>query len=226
MKLYMHPAACSLSPHILCRELGIPIELVEVDRKTHETASGGDFYEINGNGYVPVLELDDGDTLTEGPAIVQYLAELRPGSDLLPEAGTMQRIRVQSWLNFITSELHKPMAMLFAPAYQPARDALASHVNKRLGWLSGQLKGPFLIGETFTVADGYLFVCLNWSPWIGIDLSQWPALQNFMARVGARSAVQEALKAEGLVPNRADGIFYAPRALVTQSKRTQEEARP
>jgi glutathione S-transferase len=146
MKLYMHAAACSLSPHILCRELGIPIELVAVDRKTHKTLAGEDFLAINGNGYVPILELDNGETLMEGPAIVQYLADLRPGTSLLSKPGTMERVRLQSWLNFITSELHKPMAMLFAPAYQPAKNALLDHVNKRLDWLSGQLKGPYLTG--------------------------------------------------------------------------------
>jgi glutathione S-transferase len=214
MKLYMHAAACSLSPHIVCRELDLPIELIEVNRKTHKTSASEDFYDINGNGYVPVLALDDGETLMEGPAIVQYLADLRPEGGLLPKPGTMERTRVQSWLNFVTSELHKPMGMLFQPAYQAAWPALRAHVGKRLDWLSTQLAGPYLTGEHFTVADAYLFVCLNWTPWIGIDLARWPVLEAFMARVGARPKVQEALRAEDLVSRGERSVFYAPRAMV------------
>ena len=212
MKLYMHAAACSLSPHIVCRELGIPVELIEVDRKTHRTRAGEDYLLVNGNGYVPALELDDGEVLMEGPAIVQYLADLRPAAGLLPPEGTMARRRVQSWLNFITSELHKPMAMAFYPAYAPAKDALIAHAGKRFDWLSSRLAGPYLAGESFTVADAYLFVCLNWSPFQGIDLARWPALTAFVARVGARPKVQEALAAEDLLPHGPEGIFYAPRA--------------
>lgn len=210
MRLYMHPGACSLSPHIVVRELGLPVELIEVDRKTHRTSEGEEFLRINGNGYVPVLRLDDGTTLTEGPAIVQYLADLRPEAGLLPGAASIERSQVQSWLNFITAELHKPMVMLFQPAYAPAQGALLALVGKRLDWLSAQLTGPFLAGERFTVADAYLFVCLNWSPWIGVDLGRWPALQAFMKRVAARPKVREALAAEGLGQTEPDGIFYAP----------------
>jgi glutathione S-transferase len=211
MRLYMHPGACSLSPHIVIRELGLPVEMIEVDRETHRTSAGEDFLSVNGNGYVPVLRLADGTTLTEGPAIVQYLADLRPDADLLPSAASIERSQVQSWLNFITAELHKPMVMLFQPAYAPARSALLALVGKRIDWLSEQLTGSFLTGERFTVADAYLFVCLNWSPWIGIDLSRWPTLQAFMKRVAARPKVQEALQAEGLGRTEPDGIFYAPR---------------
>jgi len=222
MKLYMHAAACSLSPHIVCRELGLPVELVEVDRATHRTAAGEDYFSINANGYVPVLELEDGERLMEGPAIVQYLADLRPGVGLLPPERSMARRRVQSWLNFITSELHKPLAMRFYPAYAPVKEALLAHVEKRLTWLNGQVAGPYLAGEGFTVADAYLFVCLNWSPFQGIDLSRWPALAAFMAQVGARPKVQEALAAEDLLPHGPEGLFHAPRAyLRAQAGRTQ-----
>jgi len=218
MKLYMHPGACSLSPHIICRELGLPIELIEIDRQTHRTRSGEDFHHINGNGYVPVLELDEGTSLTEGPAIVQYLAELRPHATILPKAGTIERTRVQSWLNFITSELHKPMVLLFRPAYAPVKSTLFELVQKRLDWLATQVAGPYLMGEAFTVADAYLFVILNWSPWLEIDLARWPVLQDFMAHVGARPKVQEALAAEGLAPFGDEGTFYAPPAMVDAAR--------
>jgi glutathione S-transferase len=224
VKLYMHVAACSLSPHILCRELDLPVELVEVDRKTHRTAAGEDFLHLNGNGYVPVLRLDDGRILTEGPAIVQYLAELRPEVGLLAPAGTIERTQTQSWLNFITSELHKPMAMLLNPTYAPVRPALLDLVGKRLDWLSSQLPGPYLMGHQMTVADPYLFVCLNWSPWNGVDLDHWPLLLPFMARVGARPKVQDALRAEGLMPFGGRGIFHAPAAYVAAE--AQKQAAP
>ena len=177
-------------------------------QKTQRTSSGEDFTRINGNGYVPALALDDGQIMIEGPAIVQYLADLDPDSALIPKAGTMERTQIQLWLNFITSELHKPMAMLFKPAFQPARAALLDHLGQRLDWLSSRFVGPYLVGERFTVADAYLFVCLNWSPWLGIDLTRWPALPDFVSRVGARPKVQEALKAEGLGPH--ETIFHAP----------------
>jgi glutathione S-transferase len=218
MKLYMHPGACSLSPHIVCRELGLPIELIEIDRQTHRTRSGEDFHHINGNGYVPVLEFADGATLTEGPAIVQYLADLRPGATILPKAGTIERARVQSWLNFITSELHKPMVLLFRPAYAPVRSTLFELVQKRLDWLATQVAGPYLTGEAFTVADAYLFVILNWTPWLEIDLGRSPALQALMARIGARPKVQEALAAEGLAPFGEEHLFYAPAAMVEAAR--------
>lgn len=210
MKLYMHPGACSLSPHIVCRELGLPVELVAVDRATHRTGEGEDYLRVNGNGYVPALVLADGQALTEGPAIVQYLADLCPEAGLLPPPGSVERSRVQSWLNFITAELHKPMVMLMQPAYAPARAAVAALVDKRLDWLAGALAGPYLTGDRFTVADAYLFVCLNWSPWNGVDLARRPALEAFQRRVAARPQVQTALAAEGLA-RIGDSIFFAPR---------------
>ena len=202
-------------PHIVCRELGIDVDIVEVDRATHRTRDGEDYLAVNGNGYVPALRLDGGEVLTEGPAIVQYLADSVPGGvRLLPETGSLGRSRVQSWLNFITAELHKPMALLFGAVYAPAHDGIRDLVRKRLGWAEERLVGPYLTGEDFTVADAYLFVCLNWSPWIGLDLAQWPRLQAFMAAVAARPGVQAALGEEDLRPFDAGGTFFAPQAFV------------
>lgn len=210
MKLYMHAGACSLSPHIVCRELDLPVELVEVDRRTHRTPGGADYLAVNGNGYVPALALDDGAVLIEGPAIVQYLADLRPAAGLAPPSGTLDRTRLQTWLNFITSELHKPLAMLMDPAMQPARAPLVAKVTRRLDWLVAQLSGPFLMGDRFTVADPYLFVCLNWSPYSKLELDRWPALLEFMRRIGDRPAVRAATAAEGLAKPDPAGVFFAP----------------
>jgi glutathione S-transferase len=208
MKLYMHTAACSLAPHIVCRELGLDVELVHIDRITLRTSDGRDFRDVNGAGYVPVLELDDGTRITEGPAIVQYLADLKPEAGLVPPAGTLERVRLQSWLNFITSELHKPMAMQMYPEYAGSRDALRAHATKRFNWLSSQLTGPYLLGEHYSVADAYLFVCLNWTQFQKFDLSPWPKLTGLMRRVAARPAVQQALAAEGLGPRDSGGFYF------------------
>ena len=225
MKLYMHAAACSMSPHIISRELGLDIELVNVDRQTHVTSRGEDYLQINGNGYVPALMLDDGKVLTEGPAIVQFLADSTPeGVRLLPPAGTFARNEVQSYLNFITSELHKPMAMLFNAAYAPSHDGIRSVIDKRLTWLSGRMIGPYLTGDAFTVADAYLFVCLNWSPWIRIELDRWPQLQPFMESVAARPSVKAALAAEELGAFEAGGKFFAPQSYL--AGRTEAGVRP
>jgi glutathione S-transferase len=206
MKLYMHTAACSLSPHIVCRELGFDVELVPVDRATHRTADGDDYLAVNGNGYVPILELDDGTRLMEGPAIVQYLADRKPEAGLIPPAGSLERVRLQSWLNFISTEIHKPLAMQFH--FVASREQLAALVTKRFDWLSGQLTGPYLMGDRFSVADGYLFVCLNWTQFLKFDLSPWPVLTDLMRRVAARPAVQQALAAEGLIPRDQNGAYY------------------
>jgi len=201
MKLYYSPGACSLSPHIALRESGQPFDLVKVDTKTKKFDGGGDFLGVNGKGYVPVLELDDGTRLTEGPAIVQYLADRKPESGLAPKAGTMERVRLQEWLNFLTSELHKGFSPLFSPEtpedYKPvARKRLAG----RFDWLSKQLEGrQYLLGDRFSVADGYLFTLLNWIPYVGMKLEDWPVLQAYRDRIGARPAVREAMNAEGLV---------------------------
>lgn len=208
MKLYIHQAACSLSPHIVARELGLDMDVIHVDRKTHQASDGQDFLAINPNGYVPVLVLDDGEIVIEGPAIVQYLADLRPEGGLAPRS-VAERRRIQSLLNFIATEIHKPMEQMFGQAYAPVKDVLHRHVAARLGWIAGRLEGDCLAGDRFSSADAYLFVCLNWSQWLGIDLSQWPELEGFMRRVGARPGVREALETEGLVL-RPDGLFFAP----------------
>jgi glutathione S-transferase len=200
MKLYFSPGACSLSPHIVLREAGLPFTTVKVDLKTKAMEGGGDFRAVNPNGYVPLLELDDGARLTEGPAIVQYVADRAPQAKLAPANGSFERYRLQAWLNFITSELHKQFSPLFDPA--SADDLKARQREKlagRFDWIVQQLAGrDYLMGE-FTVADAYLFTVLNWCGWTGIDLARWPALQAYVARVAARPAVQAALKAEGLV---------------------------
>ncbi|MEK1894705.1 MAG: glutathione binding-like protein [Rhizobium sp.] len=221
MKLYMRAAACSLSPHIVCRELGIEVELVAVDPATHRAENGDDYLSINGNGYVPALILGDGKVLTEGPVIAQFLADsAAEGTSMLPAAGTFERSQVQSFLNFITSELHKPMVMFFDAAYAGAHQPIHALILKRLEWLNNRLKGPYLTGENFTVADAYLFVCLNWSPWIAIDLRQWPALSAFMKRVGERPKVREALQAEQLQAFEQDGVFFAPQAYLAAANRS------
>ena len=201
MKLYYSPGACSLSPHIALLEAGLKATLVKVDTKTHKLAGGEDFYAINGKGYVPVLELDDGRRLTEGPAIVQYLADLRPESRLVPPAGSFERYRLQEWLNFITSELHKQYGPFFAPNTPAEYKAiLRDKLRLRLEWLAGRLGGnDYLLGSQFTVADAYLYTILRWSPFVDIDLAKWPVVAAYKARVEARPHVREALLAEGLI---------------------------
>jgi len=201
MKLYYATGTCSLSPDIVLREAGLDAQLVKVDTKTHKLADGSDYYAINGKGYVPTLELDDGQRLTEGPAIVQYLADRNPASKLTPAAGTMERYRLIEWLNFITSELHKQFSPLFA-ATTPVeyKSAVKERIGKRFDWISEQLKGrDYLMGKQFTVADAYLFTILNWTKSTGIELVKWPVLAAYHARIGARPKVQEAMIAEGLV---------------------------
>ena len=202
MKLYYFPGACSLSPHIVAREAGLPIDLVKVDIKhDNKLADGTDFATINSKGYVPVLELDDGQRLTEGPAIVQYLADRKPESGLAPPAGSMARYRLQEWLNFITSEIHKTFSPMFNPASsEDARQEAREALTRRFDWLSEQLAGKsYLMDEQFTVADAYLFTVLSWSRWTDIELGRWPVLQDYVARVAARPKVLEAMKAERLV---------------------------
>jgi glutathione S-transferase len=201
MKLYYSPGACSLSPHIVLREAGLPFDLEQVDVRAKKTKDGGDFFQINPKGQVPVLKLDDGELLTEGPAVVQYVADKAPASKLIPAAGTKERYRVLEWLNYITSELHKNFSPLFRPNtpddYKPiARENLAS----RFGFVDKQLAGQqYLTGSGFTVADAYLFVMTNWANVQKIDLAAWPNVLAFRERVLARPKVQEAMKAEGLI---------------------------
>jgi glutathione S-transferase len=205
MKLYYSPGACSLSPHIVAREAGVPLTLVRVDTRSKKAADGSDFRAINGKGYVPMLELDDGTRLTEGPAIVQYLADRNPAAGLAPEHSRLERYRLQEWLNFITSEIHKQFSPLFDPSMADEikgkfRDKLAG----RFDWIVEQLGDrPYLMGADFTVADAYLFTVLNWTKWTGMDLARWPALQSYVARIAARPQVREAMKAEGLIKEEA-----------------------
>ena len=201
MKLYYSPGACSLSPHIALRESGLPFELVLASTKTHQLADGTDYYTINPKGSVPLLELDNGERLSEGPAIVQYIADQVPAKGLAPAAGTMARYRLMEWLNFITSELHKGFSPLFNPAMPEEGRALArAQLSKRLAWVDEQLAGKdYLLGATFTVADPYLFTVAGWGKYVGVDISGLANLGAFMGRVAARPAVQEALKAEGLL---------------------------
>jgi glutathione S-transferase len=200
MKLYFAPGACSLSPHIVLRETGQEFEPEQVNNQEKKTKSGKDYWAINAKGQVPVLEFDDGERLTEGPVIVQYLADQKPGAGLIPPAGSIERYRVQEWLNFITSELHKSFSPLFRPTTPDAYKSVAKeNIGKRFDWLNEKLAGrSYLMGDKFTVADAYLFTILRWSPRVGIDLSRWPNISAYVDRVASRPKVLEALKAEGL----------------------------
>ena len=200
MKLYYAPGTCSLSPHIVAREAGLPLTLVRVDNKNKTTEFGEDYRAINPKGYVPLLELDNGVRLSEGPAIVQYLADLAPASKLAPANGTVERYQLQEWLNFITSEVHKQFSPLFdATMPDEAKEKFRNRLATRFDWIAGQLKGRDYLMGSFTAADAYLFVVLGWTKFTGPDLARWPVLQEYVARVAARPHVQEALKAEGLL---------------------------
>jgi glutathione S-transferase len=201
MKLYFSPGACSLSPHIVLREADLSSDLEAVDLKSKKTKGGADYTGINPKGQVPALMLDDGELLTEGPAIVQYLADRAPRSGLAPQAGTLERVRLQEWLNFISTELHKSFGPLFNPAtpddYKPiAKDT----IGKRFAFVDQHLakSGPFLLGGKFSVADAYLFVMTFWANYLKIDLSTWPHLKAYSERVAARPHVREAMQEEGL----------------------------
>jgi glutathione S-transferase len=200
MKLYYAPGVCSLSPHIVAREAGLPITLVRVDNKNKKTENGDDYRAINPKGYVPLLELDNGERLTEGPAIVQYLADLAPAARLAPPNGTFERYRLQEWLNFITSEVHKQFSPLFDPTMpEEAKEKFRNKLAGRFDWLVAQLQDrEYLMGH-FSAADAYLFAVLGWTKFTGPDLARWPVLQQYTARIAARPHVQEALKAEGLL---------------------------
>jgi glutathione S-transferase len=200
MKLYYSPGACSLAIHILLRETESPFELVKVDTAAHKTTSGTDFYRINPKGQVPVLEVDNGEFLTEGPVIAQYICEKAGRTDLMPAAGTMARYRVAEWQNYVTSELHKSFTPLFSAAFDATAKAAHSGVlRKKLTWVSGQLAtGDHLTGAPFTAADAYLFTVANWAKFVGLDISDLAPLARFMDRVASRPAVRAAMQAEGL----------------------------
>ena len=201
MKLYYSPGACSLSPHIVLRESGLPFQPVLASTKTHKLADGTDYYTINPKGYVPLLELDDGQRLSEGPAIVQYIADQVPEKKLAPPAGTMERYRLMELLNFISTEVHKGFSPLFSPATpEDFKPVIRERLLGRLTWIDSQLAGKdYLMGSDFSVADAYLFTVANWGQYVGVDISGLANLKAFMGRMMARPAVQEALKAEGLI---------------------------
>lgn len=198
MKLYYSPGACALHPQIALREAGVSFDLVRVDLGSHKLADGGDFYAVNPKGYVPVLELDDGSRLTEGAVIDQFVADKNPAAHLLPPAGTIERIRVQEWLHFIGTELHKQFTPLFNPqGPEDGKTAQRNKIGKRFDYIQNELgTKKYLTGDTFTVADGYLFNMLRWTAFTGIDLGKWPGLKSFFDRVEQRPAVQAALAAE------------------------------
>jgi len=198
MKLYYSPGTCSLSPHIALREAGIAFEPVLASTKSHKLQDGTDYYSINPLGYVPLLELDDGTRLREVAVLLQYIADLAPTKNLAPAAGTLARYRLQEWLNFIGTEIHKTYAPFFHPAMPDEAKAIyKGRLQSRYEWINRQLEAKvYLMGEHFTVPDGYLFTVTNWAKVVDLDLSPYPNVQAWHARVGDRPAVQEALKAE------------------------------
>ena len=201
MKLYFSPGACSLSPHIVLHEAGLPFEKVRADTKTKIMDGGGDYKTVNPLGYVPALQLDDGTIITEGPAIVQYIADKVPAKKLAPPNGTMERTKLQSWLNFVTSELHKGFSPLFNPSMpEEAKKIFRDRLATRFAELDKHFaKNEYLLGKSFSVADAYLFVVSNWASRVDVDLSPFANVLAYRKRVGARPAVQAAMKAEGLI---------------------------
>lgn len=199
MKLYYAPGACSLSPHIVLLETGLPFELETVDLATKETEKGEDYYLINTKGAVPALQLDDGAILTEGAVIIQYLADQAPEKGLIPAAGTLERYRVQEWLNFIAMDFQKNFLPVFRPDFAASKEAAVKLLQKQCDYLDRQLVGKdWLMGDRFTVADIYLFVITSWLKYARIDIGQWKLLAAWQERVAARPAVQKALAEEGL----------------------------
>jgi len=200
LKLFYSPAACSLSPHIALREAGTRFTLEKVDLQTKKTEVNGDFLSVNPKGYVPALQLESGEVMTEGPAIVQYIAETFPKSQLAPAARTPDHYKLLEWLQFISFELQKNLSSLFNPALTPElKESVQALLVKRLNWVATQLEvRTYLVGDRFSVADGYLFTILNWSNFVGFDLSRWETIQEYMARIGSRPSVIAALEAEGL----------------------------
>lgn len=200
MKLYYAPQACSLAPHIVLRELDLPFEPVRVDNRSKQTASGADFLAINPKGYVAALELDNGEVLTEGPAILQYLADLRPEAKLAPLNGTFERVRLQEWLNFVSTEIHGGLGWLFNAQFpEEVKTLIKEKLFKRFAVLCQTLeRQDYLLADGFSVADAYLFTVLRWAPLFAIELDRWPALVRFQARVDLRPAVRAALAVESV----------------------------
>ena len=198
MKLYYAPQACSLAPHIVLRELDLPFELIRVDNRSKTTAHGADFLVINPKGYVAALQLDNAQVLTEGPAILQYLADLRPDANLAPALGTFERVRLQEWLNFVSTEIHGGLGWLFNEQFaQEVKAQIQEKLFKRFAVLCQTLeRQDFLLASGFSVADAYLFTVLRWAPGFAIDLDRWPALARFQARISQRPSVSAALAVE------------------------------
>ena len=202
MKLYYAPGACSLNPHIVLREAGIPFDLDRVQLgPSKKTSTGVDYVTVNPKGSVPALQLDNGEVLTEGAVIVQYLADQKPATKLAPAAGTMERYRLQEWLNYIASEIHKGFSPLFNPnATDEAKEAIKKSLAPKFDFLAKRLSAhPYLTGDSFTVADSYLFTILNWKGHLKVDLSSWPSLVAYYDKIAKRPAVQAAMQAEGLL---------------------------
>ncbi len=202
MKLYYSPGACSLAPHIVLNEIGASYDLEKVDLTSRKTETGADFLAVNDKGYVPTLEVTKGEIITEVSIILQYLADKAQTPGLLPAFGSMERYRAMESLNFIASELHKGIGGLFNPAMpDDGKKAIIERLNRRLAWLDGLLaQQPYMLGSTYSVADAYAFTVLGWSKWVNVDLSPYANIVAYMDRVGARPAVQAALKKEGLIP--------------------------
>jgi len=198
MKLYFSPGACSFASHIVLREAGLPFELVRVDTGVHKLKDGTDYYGINPKGYVPAIGLDDGQLLTEGAALLQYLGDLAPAAKLIPKYGTLERFRANEWLTFVSSEIHKAYSPLFNPNLKDdAKAVLRAKLEKRLGEVDAHLATySYLMGDTFTVADAYLYTVVNWSQGVGIDLAKLPHLAAYRQRIADRPKVREALQAE------------------------------
>jgi glutathione S-transferase len=201
MKLYYTPGVCSLAAHIALREAALDFTLEQVDPITKQTASGTNYLDVNPNGYVPALEIEPGLVLTEGPAIMQYIADRVPGSRLAPPAGTMERYRLMSWLNFITSEIHKSFTPLFKPNMPAeAKTLIKEQLVARFNYIELHLsKNDYLLSEGFTIADAYLFVTTEWAGLVGVSLEPWQAIRAFRNRIRARPSVRAALQAEGLL---------------------------
>lgn len=200
MKLYYASGACSLAPHIALREAGFSFELEKVDLTSKQTESGADFTKVNSKGYVPALKLDNGETLTEVAVLLQYIADKKPDSELAPQFGSMERYRLLEWLNFIATEVHKTLGALFNPNItQEWKDFQLATFDKRCVILVEQLNGKqYLLGESFSIADAYLFAILGWTRLHKVDMSKWPVLTDYMSRVAERPAVIAALQKEGL----------------------------
>lgn len=202
MKLYFAPGTCSLSPHIVLQELGLPYDLVKVNNQTKRTSEGGDFLAVTPKGYVAALELDSGEVLTEGPVLIQHLSDLKPEAGLAPPNGTLARLRLQEWLNFITSEFHAGSAPLFNQALsEPVRDIFKARLVRWFNLIEPVLAAhPYLMGDHFTVADAYLFAILSWMPGFAIDLGEWPSVAAYVERIAARPSVTAAKAREALIP--------------------------